>query len=181
VRDATCPAVHTALQASEKGVPFMPLRGVLGSDLLRGRDDWQVRQNPFSGSDDPILFVRAIQPDIALFHARWADAAGNVWVGRRRELATIAHAAKHTLVSYEELRPGDMLEDEILAPGVISAAYLGALAPAKRGAWPLGVAGLYDIDDAHLALYAREAKTRAGFERYLDQFVCTHEKSSSPA
>ena len=26
MRDATCPAVHTALQATEKGVPFMPLR-----------------------------------------------------------------------------------------------------------------------------------------------------------
>src|SRR5918997_524675 len=37
VRDATCPAVHTALQASEKGVPFMPLRGVLGSDLVKQR------------------------------------------------------------------------------------------------------------------------------------------------
>ena len=35
VRDATCPAVHTALQAAEKGVPFMPLRGVLGSDLVK--------------------------------------------------------------------------------------------------------------------------------------------------
>ena len=181
MRDATCPAVHTALQASEKGVPFMPLRGVLGSDLLRGRDDWQVRQNPFSGSDDPILFVRAIQPDIALFHARWADEAGNVWVGRRRELATIAHAARQSLVTYEELMRGDMLEDELLAPGVISATYLSALAPATRGAWPLGVAGVYDIDDAHLALYARQARTRAGFERYLDQFVCTPEKSSSPA
>ena len=33
VIDATCPAIHTMLQAAEKGVPFMPLRGVLGSDL----------------------------------------------------------------------------------------------------------------------------------------------------
>src|SRR5687767_1085018 len=40
VRDATCPAVHTALQATEKGVPFMPLRGVLGSDLIKNRPDW---------------------------------------------------------------------------------------------------------------------------------------------
>ena len=142
VRDATCPAVHTALQASEKGVPFMPLRGVLGSDLLRGRDDWKVLPNPFSGSEDPILFVRALQPDIALFHARWADEAGNVWVGRRRELATIAHASKACLVTYEEMRSGDMLEDELLAPGVISATYVSALAPAKHGAWPLGVASL---------------------------------------
>jgi glutaconate CoA-transferase, subunit A len=181
VVDATCPAVHTALQAAEKGVPFMPLRGVLGSDLVKNRPDWQVRQNPFAASEDPILFVPAIVPDIALFHARWADEAGNVWVGRRRELATIAHAARQTLVSYEELKPGDMLEDEILAPGVISATYVSAVARAERGAWPLGIPGVYDIDDAHLAHYAKEAKTRAGFERYLDQFVCTPAKNSLPA
>jgi glutaconate CoA-transferase, subunit A len=181
VLDATCPAVHTALQAAEKGVPFMPLRGVLGSDLVKNRPDWQVRQNPFCASEDPILFVPAIVPDIALFHARWADEAGNVWVGRRRELATLAHAARQTLVSYEELKPGDMLEDEILAAGVISAAYVSAVARAERGAWPLGIPGVYDIDDAHLAHYAKEAKTRAGFERYLDQFVCTPAKSSLPA
>jgi len=181
VIDATCPAVHTALQAAEKGVPFMPLRGVLGSDLVKSRPDWRVSQNPFSAQEDPILLVPAIAPEIALFHARWADEAGNVWVGRRRELATIAHAAKQTFVTYEELKPGDMLEDELLAPGVISAAYITATAPAKRGAWPLGLAGVYDIDDAHLAHYAKEAKTAAGFERYLDQFVCTPAKSSSPA
>ena len=181
VRDATCPAVHTALQASEKGVPFMPLRGVLGSDLVKLRADWQVAQNPFSSAQDPILYVAAISPDIALFHARWADEAGNVWVGRRRELATIAHAAKQTFVTYEELRPGDMLEDELLAPGVISATYISAVAPAKRGAWPLGIAGVYDIDDAHLAQYAKAARTREGFQRYLEQFVCTPAKSYSPA
>jgi glutaconate CoA-transferase subunit A len=182
MRDATCPAVHTALQASEKGVPFMPLRGVLGSDLVAGREDWKVVDNPMNKTgSDPILLVAAISPDIALFHARWADEAGNAWVGRRRELATIAHASKACLVTYEETKSGDMLEDELLAPGVISATYVSALAPAKRGAWPLGVAGVYDIDDAHLAYYAREAKTRAGFERYLDQFVCTPAKSYSPA
>ena len=182
MRDATCPAVHTALQASEKGVPFMPLRGVLGSDLIKNRPDWVVQQNPMQKTgSDPILLVPAITPDIALFHARWADEAGNVWVGRRRELATIAHAAKQTFVTYEELKPGDMLEDELLAPGVISATYITATARAERGAWPLGIAGVYDIDDAHLAQYARAARTREGFQRYLEQFVCIPAKSSSPA
>jgi len=181
VRDATCPAIHTALQAGEKGVPFMPLRGVLGSDLVKHRADWKVLRNPFSEEEDPILFVAAISPDIALFHARWADEAGNVWVGRRRELATIAHAARQCFVTYEEQRPGDMLEDELLAPGVISAAYVSATAQAPRGAWPLGVAGLYDIDDAHLMRYAKAAKTREGFRGYLSEFVCTSAKSYSPA
>ena len=180
VRDATCPAIHTALQAAEKGVPYMPLRGVLGSDLLESRREWKVEKNPFA-ENDPILLVPAISPDIALFHARWADAAGNVWVGRRRELATIAHAARRTYVTYEELRPGDMLEDELLAPGVVSSIYVTAVAPARRGAWPLGLAEVYAIDDAHLAHYARAAKTREGFQHYLEEFVCTPEKSSSPA
>lgn len=171
VRDATCPAVHTALQATEKGVPFMPLRGVLGSDLLKLRSDWKVSQNPFADDRDPILLIPAIQPDIALFHARWGDEAGNVWIGRRRELATIAHAAKRCFVTYEEKRSGDMLEDEILAPGVLGAAYVTATAQARRGAWPLGVPEVYDIDDAHLARYAKLAKTREGFGRYLDEFV----------
>ena len=180
IRDATCPAIHAALQASEKGVPFMPLRGVLGSDLVSEREDWKVLQNPFAEGEDPILYVPAIAPDVALFHARWADEAGNVWIGRRRELASLAHAAKRTFVTFEELRAGDMLEDELLAPGVVAAVYVEAAAPAKRGAWPLGVADLYGIDDPHLARYARAAKTREGFQRYLDEFVCTRKKNSLP-
>jgi len=181
IRDATCPAIHTALQAAEKGVPFMPLRGVLGSDLVSGRKDWKVLQNPFAEGEDPILYVSAIAPEVALFHARWADEAGNVWIGRRKEVATMAHAAKRTFVTFEELRTGDMLEDELLAPGVVAAVYVEAAAPAKRGAWPLGVADVYGIDDAHLAHYARAAKTREGFQRYLDEFVCTRKKNSLPA
>ncbi|HMA90542.1 MAG TPA: CoA-transferase [Burkholderiales bacterium] len=180
VRDATCPMIHAALQAAEKGVPFMPLRGVLGSDLVAGRTDWKVIDNPM-GRDDPILLAPAISPDVALFHARWADRAGNVWLGRRRELMTIAHAAKATLVSCEALREGDMLEDELLAPGVLASVYVSAVAEAPRGAWPLGVAGAYPVDDAHLAAYARAAKTREGFARYLDEWVLTPRKSFSPA
>ena len=182
VRDATCPAVHTALQAAEKGVPFMPLRGILGSDLVDRRTDWKVVENPVAETgSDRILLVPAIRPDVALFHARWADEAGNVWIGRRRELATIAHAARQTFVTFEETRRGDMLDDELLAPGVLSGIYVTAAACAPRGAWPLGVADVYDVDDAHLAAYARAARTREGFERYLDEWVLTPRKSFSPA
>ena len=38
---------------------------------------------------------------------------------------------------------------------------------------PLGVIGLYPIDDAHLQQYAKAARTQAGFEHYLDEFVRT--------
>ena len=182
MKDATCPAIHSALQATEKGVPFMPLRGVLGSDLLKSRKEWQVIENPMA-KNDPILIVPAIQPDVALFHARWADEAGNVWIGRRKELATIAHAARRCFVTYEEKKPGDMLEDELLAPGVLASVYVSGVARAERGAWPLSVAELYGIDDAQLRRYANAAKTSEGFQRYLEEYVWnrTPEKSSSPA
>ena len=182
VKDATCPAIHTGLQATEKGVPFMPLRGVLGSDLLKLRKDWQVIDNPLL-ENDPILIVPAIQPDVALFHARWADEAGNAWIGRRRELATLAHASRACFITYEEQRPGDMLEDEMLAPGVLTSVYVSGLARAERGAWPLSVAGLYGIDDAQLTRYAKAARTQEGFQRYLEENVWnrTPGKNSSPA
>jgi glutaconate CoA-transferase subunit A len=180
VRDATCPMIHSGLQAAEKGVPFMPLRGVLGSDLVAQRPDWKVIDNPM-GHNDPIVLAPPISPDVALFHARWADGAGNVWLGRRRELMTIAHAAKATLVSCESIREGNMLEDELLAPGVLTSVYVSGVAEARRGAWPLGVIDEYPIDDAHLAAYAEAARTREGFARYLDEWVLTPRKSSSPA
>ncbi|MDH4095477.1 MAG: CoA synthetase [Betaproteobacteria bacterium] len=180
--DATCPMVHSGLQATEKGVPFMPMRGVLGSDLVGRHPDWKTIDNPFA-EGDPLLLAKAIVPDVALFHARWADEAGNVWVGRRKELATIAHASKACYVTYEELYKGDMLEDELLAPGCISSVYVSAVAPAPRGAWPLGVPLVYGIDDAHLLRYAQMAKSDAGFRQYLQEFVwnATTPKSSSPA
>ena len=102
--DSTCPVIHTGLQAAEKGVPFMPIRGILGSDLVKVRPDWRVIDNPFA-TDDPILLVPAIRPDVALFHAPLADRAGNLWVGIRRELMLMAHAARTTLASGASAHP----------------------------------------------------------------------------
>jgi glutaconate CoA-transferase subunit A len=58
---------------------------------------------------------------------------------------------------------------------------VGDIARAERGAWPLGVPDVYAIDDAHIAAYARAARTREGFEQYLREFVWQSRKSSLPA
>ena len=94
MRDSTCPALHTQLQAVEKGVPFMPMRGLIGSDIARFRPDWRTVQNPFSDMADEIALLPATPLDVMVFHAPFADARGNVFIGRRRELATLAHAAR---------------------------------------------------------------------------------------
>jgi glutaconate CoA-transferase subunit A len=173
VKDATCPLVHGGLQAAEKGVPFMPSRGVIGSDLAKHREDWKTIQNPLSQAPDPIVLARAIEPDVALFHARWADRAGNVWIGRRRELATIAHASKLLLRHLRGNARRRHARGRAARAGRGLVGLRHRVAQAERGAWPLGVIDLYPIDDAHLQQYAKAARTQAGFEHYLDEFVRT--------
>jgi len=170
MKDATCPALHAALQAAEKGVPFMPLRGLIGSDILKYRNDWKVIDSPF-GNDDPIVLLPAIRPDVALFHAQMADRFGNIWIGRQRELATMAHAAAKTVVTIERLHDGNLLDDPVLAAGALSGFYVEHIAIAERGAWPLPLPDHYAADAEHLALYAKLAATTEGFAEYLDRYV----------
>jgi glutaconate CoA-transferase subunit A len=168
--DATCPALHAALQAAEKGVPFMPLRGLLGSDVLKYRDDWKVIDSPF-GNSDPIVLLPAIKPDVALFHAPMADRFGNVWIGRTRELMTMAHAAEKTVVTVEKIHDGNLLDDPLLAAGTLPGFYVESIAIAERGAWPLPLPDHYAVDAEHLALYAKMAASEQGFAEYLDKYV----------
>jgi glutaconate CoA-transferase subunit A len=173
IKDTTCPVVHAGLQAAEKGIPFMALRGILGSDLPARRADWRQIDNPFAAGD-PILLLPALHPEIALFHASAADRRGNVWIGRRRELVTMAHAARKTLVSVEKIVEEDLMGSEASAAGTLSSLYVSAIAEAPRGAWPLGLGEDYDPDGAHLAAYAAAARSEQGFREYLDQYVLSH-------
>jgi len=170
MKDATCPALHAALQAAEKGVPFMPLRGLIGSDLLKYRDDWKVIDSPF-GNDDPIVLLPAIKPNVALIHAAMADRFGNVWIGRQRELATMAHAADKTVATVEKIHDGNLLDDPVLAAGTLPGFYVDSIAVAERGCWPLGLPDHYSADAEHLAEYARMAATAEGFAEYLERYV----------
>ena len=170
ILDSTCPAVHAALQASQKGLPFIPLRGLIGSDLLASRPDWKVMDNPFAPGD-PIAVLPAINPDIALFHAPLADRSGNVYIGRRRELLTMAHASKQTFVTVEAISEHDLFDDAALAPAVVPAIYVSRIALAKRGAWPIGLHGHYGSDDAAISRYVQSAKTEEGFRRFMDEWL----------
>ena len=168
LRDATCPAILTGLLAAQKGAPFMPMRGLIGTDILRFRDDWKVIDNPFEEGRDPIVLIPAIHVDVAIFHAPMADRLGNVWIGRRRELAAMAYAATATLGTVERIVDGSRLADETTAAGVLPEFYVTAIAHAPKGAWPYGLWGEYSADTAEVARYAAAARTVEGFAGYMD-------------
>jgi len=167
LKDTTCPALISALQAGEKGIPFIPMRGLIGSDLLTNRPDYRVIDNPMAQSDDMIVLLPAIRPDFALFHAPLADRHGNVWIGKARELMTMAHAAMQTLVTVEAIVDDDLMQDELRAPATIPAHYITSVAKAERGAWPLALEGCYGADERALQTYASQARSAEGFAAFL--------------
>ncbi|WP_210421902.1 CoA transferase subunit A [Bradyrhizobium nitroreducens] len=169
LKDATCPAIHAGLMAAQKGSPFMPLRGLIGTDLLRHRDDWRVVDNPLADGGDPIVLIPAIKPDVTIFHVPMADRFGNVWIGRRRELAAMAYASQLVLVTVERIVEENLLADEMTAAGVLPALYVTAVALAPKGAWPYGLWGEYPTDSAEIARYAKAARTADGFAAYMGQ------------
>jgi len=168
--DSTCPAVYTGIQAAEKGIPFMPIRGLIGSDLMAVRSEYRIIDNPYENRD-PIVVVPAITPDFALIHAAMADEHGNVYFGKDRDLASVAHASRHTLATVEKIHSGNLLDDPLLAAGTMSSLYVHGIALAEHGAWPLGLLDHYEEDREHMAVYRNMALSDEGFANYLEDYV----------
>ncbi len=166
IMDSTCPAIYSGIQAGEKGIPFMPMRGLIGSDILRSRDDYTVIDNPLS-RDDPIVALPAIRPDISLIHVPLADRFGNLWIGRQSELKIMAHASIRTFVTAEKIVDTNIMEDEKLAAASISSLYVSGVALAERGAWPLDMPGHYTIDRNNVEEYARVSGSGDGFQAWI--------------
>jgi len=171
MRDATCPAILAGLMAAQKGAPFTTLRGLIGTDVLRHRPDWRVIQNPFADAPDPVVAIPALHLDASIFHAPMADSEGNVWIGRRRELAALAYASRQTFVTVERIVDENLLADEITAAGVLPALYVTGVVHAPHGAKPYGLWGEYPADTARLQRYAKLAKSEDGFKQWLAEEV----------
>ncbi len=170
LKDSTCPAIYSGLRAGEKGIPFIPIRGLIGSDILRVREDYKVIDNPFT-DNDKIVALPAINPDFALIHVNMVDQHGNVYIGANRDVSLMAHASKQCLVTTETIFEGNLLDDPLLAAATMSSIYVGAIAVAKKGSWPHGLQGVYEADLEHQRVYQRKAQTEEDFRDYVDEFV----------
>lgn len=71
-------AVGMRFRAGAMGVPFMPIRSMLGSDVLKQRPEAKEIDCPFTG--EKLLLVPALNPDVALIHVQRCDAYGNAQI-----------------------------------------------------------------------------------------------------
>lgn len=170
LRDSTCPAVYAALQASEKGQPFVPIRGLIGSDLLATRDDFKLIDNPFS-PHDPLVLLPALRPDFALVHAELCDVEGNLYIGGRHELKSMAHASGQVVATAERMIEGSLLEDPLRAPNCINSLYVAGFAVVEGGAWPTALSGGAEADREQMKRYAKASRSDEGFAQYVQEFV----------
>lgn len=150
------------------GIPFIPVRGILGSDLLRVQPRFKVITCPFSGHE--VVAVEAIRPDVAILHAFAADLKGNVRIHKHSDIDLAVAAATLAIATVEELvEEGQLVPDR--TSRILSWINFHAIVHVPSGAHPTGCPGRYDIDGAHVSTYLRMAAGDGGFEAYLKKYV----------
>jgi acyl CoA:acetate/3-ketoacid CoA transferase alpha subunit len=162
--------------AGSLGLPFMPAKSMLGTDLLRqearnGKPPFALVSNPWD-LDEKVVLLPACTPDVSIVHAQRADETGNVVIdGFTTHEPEMVRASKSVIVSCEELVSPDVIRadpDRTTIPYL----YVDAVVVQPWGAYPTAAHRYYEHDAAHIEGYQRAA--RAGgpqYEEYLDTYV----------
>jgi glutaconate CoA-transferase subunit A len=150
------------------GVPYVPILGLVGTDLLRRRDDMVIAVDPFDATRKTVV-AKALRPDVAVFHAQKADRHGNVSCGYDAEVVILAEASRHVIVTAETIV--ERLNEKDATGTFIPAIHVDTVVHAPFGAHPSGCTGLYGPDKAHMAQYVAASRDDASFAEYLRTYV----------
>jgi glutaconate CoA-transferase, subunit A len=165
-------ALFARLGAAARGLPFLPVRGLIGTDLLTvGNEALKVIGDPFGGP--PVIACRALPLDVAILHAHRADQAGNVGVDpvpRYPTMTVMPRAALRVIVTVEQIVPTSELRaapDRTILPGFA----VDAVVEVPYGAHPTSLFPLYDYDAAFMAAWAGAAASDGTARAFLDAHV----------
>jgi glutaconate CoA-transferase subunit A len=160
--------------AGSLGLPFIPIRSLLGSDLLRRLEqklDKDVARlvDPFTGED--WLVLRPLIPDVAIIQVQAADRDGNAWIkGPRWDNVEQAKAAKRTILITEKLISTEEIR-KYPEQTVIPALLVSHVVVLPFSAHPTSVYGVYDYDSNQIKKYVEATKSPESFKAYLDAYV----------
>lgn len=168
VNEHACYSVIAGLRAAIQGVPFMPIAGMTGSDLLSARD-FRTVADPYTG--ESVVAIPSLTPDIAIIHVQEADNLGNARIlGTLFEDVLMAKAARRVIITAERIVDGQEFEstpDNVVIPAFM----VDAVVEAPRGAWPCSCAGYYDIDSTYLGEYIVASKNEATFQQFVERRI----------
>ena len=162
--------VALALQAGAMGVPFLPARTALGSEIPKDNHFFYQIFSPFEPKE-PLWAVRALNPDVTIVHVQRADAEGNshCW-GNFGVMIEGVRAAKRVIVVAEEIVAPEVVSSDpnrTVIPGFL----VNAVVHCPYGAHPSPVQGCYNRDDAFFRQYHEQTKTKQDSDAWLERWV----------
>jgi glutaconate CoA-transferase subunit A len=158
-----------ALHAGALGVPFLPTFSTLGSDISKGGVHLREFQSPVS--NDKLIAVAALKPDVAIIHVQRADKYGNshLW-GNLGVAVDGVRASRKVIVVAEEIVAPEIIASDpnrTLIPGFLVAAVVHE----PGGAHPSPVQGYYGRDHSFFGDYHAQSRTVEGFNEWLASWV----------
>lgn len=160
--------------AGSLGLPFIPIKSLRGSDLLR-----QIQErtggnlgtitDPFTGEDWPVL--KPLLPDVAVVQVQVADEEGNAWImGPRWDNLEQVKASKRTIVIAEQVVPGEVIRrdpERTVIPGMM----VSHVVELPFAAHPTSVYRLYDYDAGQIEKYVIATSSPEALKTYLDEYI----------
>ena len=160
--------------AGSLGLPFIPIRSLVESDVLaqledRAGSDIAYVTDPFSG--ERWLTLKPLVPDVAIVQVQTSDEDGNCFIlGPKWDNAELARAAKRTIVIAEHIVPGDVIRRQpelCVIPGLM----VSHVVDLPFAAHPTCMYREYDYDADEIKKYVEAQKSPQKFRDYLDKYV----------
>lgn len=171
--------------AGSLGIPFIPTKSGLGSDLLRyegfsvetrkgdkvANKKYVKALNPFNEEHDEVVLLPALTPDVTILHVQYIGEDGTVRIkGLTFADLEQAKAAEKVIITCEEIVPRSFIRldpDQNSLPPF----FVDAIVKVPYGAHPTACFNFYDYDPKHLNLYRKMAEDDSLFLEYLDEWV----------
>lgn len=164
-------AMGLSYRAGAMGIPFMPMRAMMGSDIIGQIEGWKEIDCPFTG--EKLFLVPALNPDVALIHVQRCDAYGNAQIdGLQFMDIDIAMAANRVILTTEKIISNDQIRrmpDQTKIPFIT----VDAVVEVPYGSAPHECYGAYEPFFGHMDYYAGLIKKdpEAGIAEYLGRYI----------
>ncbi len=171
VNDYSNFSLGMALLAGAHGIPYIPTRSILGSDILKSNPRFRLAEDPFSEDARPVVLVPPLVPDVAILPVQRADAQGNChhW-GSAGVVQEAALAARRVIVLADEI-----VDEQIIASDPGRVPFPGfrvtAVCHEPAAVHPAPMTGRWSRDSDFFNDYHRRSREREGFLEWLGEWV----------
>lgn len=160
--------------AGALGIPFIPIRSLRGSDLLKQLEEQETGDiasvdDPFTG--DNWLVLKPLIPDVAVVQVATADEEGNAWIaGPKWDNTEQVRASKRTIVITERIVSTEYIRqkpENTVIPGLL----VSHVVEQPFGAFPTSVYREYNYDAKFIETYVKASSSVESFKTFLDEYV----------